>query len=165
MNSLNRKKPSDGCYPIDANHLTLKILPRAIAAHVRERGDVLGPVIVDERGVGFYAYVFYDHVQRLAEERKLGHALLGNVLAHEIGHLLLGSNSHSVSGIMSPHWFGEELRKISEAAMLFAPSQSLTMRGRVASRQVDVPAVTRETADGSAWPSITVPTPGLGRVP
>jgi len=137
------KTESDGCYAVDANHLMLKILPRAIAAHVRDRGDVLGTAIVDERGVGFYAYVFYDHVQRLAEERKLGHALLGDVLAHEIGHLLLGSNPHSVSGIMSAHWYGEELRRISEAAMFFAPSQSRMMRDRVASRQVDVPTVTR----------------------
>jgi hypothetical protein len=145
----SEKTESDGCYVVDANHLMLKILPRAIAAHVRDRGDVLGTAIVDERGVGFYAYVFYDHVQRLAEERKLGHALLGDLLAHEIGHLLLGSNSHSVSGIMSAHWYGEELRRISEAAMFFAPSQSRMMRDRVASRQVDVPTVTRGIPDGS----------------
>jgi len=125
---------SVGCYTVDANHLTLKILPRAIAAHVRERADVLGTAIVDEKGIGFYAYIFYDRVQRVAKERNLGHALLGDVLAHEIGHLLLGSNSHSVSGIMSAHWYGEELRRISEAAMFFAPSQSRMMRDRVASR-------------------------------
>jgi hypothetical protein len=159
------KAEPDGCSAVDANHLMLKILPRAIAAHARERSDVLGTAIVDEKGIGFYAYIFYDRVQRVAKERKLGHALLGDVLAHEIGHLLLGSNSHSVSGIMSAHWYGEELRRISEAAMFFAPSQSRMMRDRVASRQVDVPPVTRGTAVGSAWPSTTVPTPGLGRVP
>jgi hypothetical protein len=57
------KAESDGCYAVDANHLMLKILPRAIATHVRERGDVLGTAILDERGVEFYAYVFYDHVK------------------------------------------------------------------------------------------------------
>ena len=159
------KGESNGGSAVDANHLMLKILRRAIAAHVRERSDVLGTAIVDEKGIGFYAYIFYDRVQRVAKERSLGHALLGDVLAHEIGHLLLGSNSHSVSGIMSAHWYGEELRRISEGAMLFAPSQSRMMRDRLASRQVDLPAVTRGTADGSAWPSTTVPTPGLGRVP
>jgi hypothetical protein len=155
------KADSDGCYAVDASHLMLKILPRAIAAQGRDRGDVLGAAIVDGRGVGFYAYVFYDHVQRLAEERKLGHALLGDVLAHEVGHLLLGSNSHAVSGIMSAHWYGEEVRRISEAAMFFAPSQSRMMRERVAWRQVDVRAVTRGIADGSGMPSTTVPPPGL----
>ena len=159
------KVEPDGCSAVDANHLMLKILPRAIAAPVRERSDVLGTAIMNEKGVGFYAYIFYDRVQRIANERKLGHALLGDALAHEIGHLLLGSNSHSVSGIMSAHWYGEELRRISEEAMFFAPNQSRMMRDRVASRQVDLPAVTLGTAVGSAWPSTTVPTPGLGRVP
>jgi hypothetical protein len=93
--------------------------------------------LTDAQQLCIYAYIFYDRVQRVAKERKLGHALLEDVLAHEIGHLLLGSNSHSVSGIMSAHWYGEELRRISEAAMFFAPSQSRMMRDRVASRQVD----------------------------
>jgi len=131
------KAEPDGCSAVDSKHLTLKILPRAIAAHVRERTDVLGTALVDEKGVGFYAYVFYDRVQRVEKQRKLGHALLGNVLAHEIGHLLMGSNSHSVSGIMSAHWYGEELRRISQAAMFFAPSESRIMRDRGASRQLD----------------------------
>ena len=159
------KADPDSCSAVDANHLTLKILPRAMAAHVRERSDVLGTALVDEKGVGFFAYLFYDRIQRVAKQRKLGHALLGNVLAHEIGHLLMGSNSHSVSGIMSAHWYGEELRRISQAAMFFAPSQSRMMRDRIASRQVDVPAVARSTEVGSASPSTTVPTPGLGRIP
>ena len=143
---------SKACYVTDPTHLVLKILPHALSAQVRDRGDVLGEAIVDERGVGYYAYAFYDRVQRVAEERRLGHALLGAVLAHEIGHLLLGSNSHTVSGIMSAHWNGEELRRISEATMFFAPSQSRVLRDRVGSRQADVPAVTRATAGGSAAP-------------
>ena len=28
---------------------------------------------------------------------------LGDIIAHEVGHLLLGANSHSPSGIMRPH--------------------------------------------------------------
>jgi hypothetical protein len=86
---------------------------------VGDRDDVLGDALLDERGVGYYAYAFYDRVQRIAEEHGLGHALLGNVLAHEVGHLLLGSKSHSVSGIMAAHWNGEELRRVSEGTMFF----------------------------------------------
>jgi hypothetical protein len=139
------KIETNGCYLVDATHVMLKILPHAISAQVRDRPDVLGDALVDEKSVGYYAYAFYDRVQRVAEERRLGHALLGDVLAHEIGHLLLGSKSHTVSGIMSAHWNGEELRKISEGVMFFAPNQSRLMRDRVGSRQVDVPAVARVT--------------------
>ena len=148
---LEKIQPSD-CYIVDTTHLMLKILPRAISAQARDRSDVLGMALVDGKGVGYYAYVFYDSVQRVAEERKLGHAVLGDVLAHEIGHLLLGSNSHSVSGIMSAHWYGEDLRRISEAAMLFTPSQARMLRDRLESHKVDIPFVTRATATGLEAP-------------
>jgi hypothetical protein len=130
-----KAQPSD-CLTVDATHLMMKILPCAISAQARDRNDVLGTALADGKGVGYFAYVFYDSVQRVGEERKLGHALLGDVLAHEIGHLLLGSNSHSVSGIMSAHWYGGELRRISEGTMLFTPSQSRTLRDRLESHKI-----------------------------
>lgn len=143
------KIESNLCYIVNSNHFVVKILPHAINAQVRDRINVLGDALVDEKGVGFYAYAFYDRVQTVAEEHRLGHALLGDVLAHEIGHLLLGSKSHTVSGIMSAHWNGEELRRISEGSMFFGPNQSRLMRDRVGSRQVDVPRITRATTGGS----------------
>jgi hypothetical protein len=148
---LEKVQPND-CYAVDNSHLMLKILPRAISAQARDRSDVLGTALVDDKGVGYYAYVFYDSVQRVAEERKLGHAMLGDVLAHEIGHLLLGSNSHSVSGIMSAHWRGEELRRISEGSMLFTPSQSRMLRDRLESPRADIRVVTRAMARGPTAP-------------
>jgi len=54
------KIESKGCYAVDATHLLLKILPHALSAQVRDRSDVLGDAIVDEKGVGYYAYTFYD---------------------------------------------------------------------------------------------------------
>ena len=144
-------QPSD-CLTVDASHLIMKILPRAISAPARDRNDVLGTALLDEKRVGYYAYVFYDSVRRVAEQRKLGHALLGDVLAHEIGHLLLRSNSHSVSGIMSAHWYGGELRRISEGAMFFTPSQSRTLREQLEPRKGDIPVVTRATARGQVAP-------------
>jgi len=100
-------------------------------AQVRNRLDVLGTAYPDEKGAGYFAYVFYDRIQELAQRRRLGHALLADVMAHEIGHLLLGSTSHSASGIMCAHWNYEELRKVSEGAMSFIPSQSRIMRDRL----------------------------------
>jgi hypothetical protein len=144
-------QPSD-CQTVDATHLMLKILPRAISGQARDRSDVLGTALVDEKGIGYYAYVFYDSVRRVAEERRLGHALLGDVLSHEIGHLLLGSNSHSVSGIMSAHWYGDELRRISQASMLFTSNQSRVLRDRLQSPEADIPVVTLAKARGTAAP-------------
>jgi predicted membrane protein len=93
---------------------------------MRDRGDVLGNALLAGDGTDYYAYAFQDHIGIL--EQKLGFAVLGYVLTHEVGHLLLGSNSHAVNGIMSPHWNGAELRRISEGPLLFLPSESRILR-------------------------------------
>jgi hypothetical protein len=137
----------ESCHFSDTTHLTLKISPHAFNARVRGRIDVLGTAYPDEKGVGYFAYVFYDRVQELTERQKLGHALLADVMAHEIGHLLLGSNSHSLSGIMCAHWNYEELRNIAEGVMWFVPSQSRIMRDRLRARQgrhLDLAVTARE---------------------
>jgi hypothetical protein len=131
---LEKREP-ESCYFADATHLTLKISPRAMNAQVRDRIDVLGTSYPDELGAGYFAYVFYDRVRELAQRRTLGHALLADVMAHEIGHLLLGSNSHSLSGIMCARWDAEQLRNVAEGGMSFAPSESRQMRERVLTRQ------------------------------
>jgi len=127
---LEKTQPA-GCHVVGSTYLMLKILPHAMSVQERDRDDVLGSATLDEKGVGFYGYAFYDRIQRLAQERRLARTLLGHVLAHEIGHLLLRSNSHSSSGIMSGRWAGEELRRISEGAMLFTPLESKVMRDRL----------------------------------
>ena len=54
---------------------------------------------------GRIAYIFYDRIQHVA----ISHHTrlvpgLGHVMAHEIGHLLIGVDSHSDEGLMRPHW-------------------------------------------------------------
>jgi hypothetical protein len=85
---------------------------------------------------GKYADVFFEHVEQLREEKpgvNLG-TILGYVMAHEIGHLLLGSNSHSRSGIMQGEWHGDQLRSIALGELLFTAEQAERMRERVAAR-------------------------------
>jgi hypothetical protein len=54
-------------------------------------------------------------------------------MAHEIGHLLLGTNAHSALGIMRPHWQGEELRRIGMGTLLFTPQQVRHIQARLVS--------------------------------
>ena len=138
----------NSCSVVDATHLMLKIVPHALTAQVRDRTDVLGNALLDENGTGYYAYAFLDHIQAL--EQRLGFALMGDVFAHELGHLLLGSNAHSVSGIMSAHWHGTEQRIISQGSMCFLPSQSRLMKERMAGA---VPVRTQPVSD----PAIELP--------
>ena len=72
--------------------------------------------------------MFYVSVAKLHEDFHANLSrVLGHVMAHEIGHLLLGTNAHSTVGIMRPQWQGPELRSIGMGTFLFTPEQARTM--------------------------------------
>jgi hypothetical protein len=48
--------------------------------------------------------------------------LLGCVLAHEIGHMLLNSNAHSPEGIMIAKFGDAEMRKAAQRRLIFTRS-------------------------------------------
>ena len=97
------------------------------------KADVFGAAFLGQDGTGEYTNVFYDRVNDLNRDWKVPLAeVLGHVMAHEVGHLLLGLNAHSVSGIMRGYWDSEELKAIERGRLLFSAEQSRLMRGRLA---------------------------------
>jgi hypothetical protein len=85
-----------------------------------------------EDGSGCYADVFYEPMQQLRQSDGTDIAtLLGHVAAHEIGHLLLGTNSHSAAGIMHAHWAAEELASV-KMGLVFSEQEALRMKARLA---------------------------------
>jgi hypothetical protein len=54
------KAQAAGCRVVGSTYLVLKILPHAMSVQARDRADVLGTATLDEKGVGFYGYAFYD---------------------------------------------------------------------------------------------------------
>jgi hypothetical protein len=102
-----------------------------IVAGCQTRSDlVFGVAFLGEDGRGQYSDVFFDRLQQTQGEVDLA-LLLGAVSAHELGHLLLGSNSHSRIGIMQPRWGSEGLHKIGTGRLLFTPEQARSMRNRI----------------------------------
>lgn len=86
---------------------------------------------------GQYAYISYARAKRVlleAPQLTLGQ-LLGHGIAHEIGHLLLGTNSHSRSGLMSAHWNAQELRLAAGGQLNFSKDQAVAIRDDVRARQ------------------------------
>lgn len=80
-------------------------------------------------GSGCYAYLFYERVRELHENTRVNLArILGRVVAHEIGHLLLGTNSHAANGIMRAKWSREELTRLSHGMLCFSGLESQRMR-------------------------------------
>ena len=51
--------------------------------------------------------------------------------AHELGHLLLGTNSHAVAGIMRARWTADELTSAKAARMVFLDQESQKMKERL----------------------------------
>jgi hypothetical protein len=96
------------------------------------KDDVFGAAFVGRDGKGQYTDVYFDRVGELHRDWKVAIAsVLGHVMAHEIGHLLLGLNSHSNSGIMRGLWNGEELEAAERGRLLFSSQQSRAMRDRL----------------------------------
>jgi len=103
-----------------------------IVHHGKTRTDlVFGEAFLGEDGSGKYADVFFDRIQDASNPTELDTAqLLGAVVAHEVGHLLLGSRAHSSSGIMQPVWEKECLRRVWMGSLLFTRKQAQSMQGR-----------------------------------
>jgi hypothetical protein len=132
--------------------LFLKIipLPRSFLA----TPNAFGLALLEESGAdAVRAYLFYDPVLKLSTDHRVDASMvLGHVAAHEIGHLLLGFNGHSRSGIMTAGWHGTELKKAAQGRMLFTEEQAEHMRAEVRARNskaVEAGMIEREIRTGS----------------
>ena len=61
-------------------------------------------------------------------------SLLAHVVAHEIGHLLLGPNMHSSLGIMRPRWKSGDFREMEIGQMVFPPDQAKILQTQLRER-------------------------------
>jgi hypothetical protein len=111
-----------------------KHLQLTIARRSKNLTDsVFGVSYLGEDGSGCYSSVFFEPAEELHARLyvNLG-TLLGHVVAHELGHLLLGTNAHSDTGIMRPHWNERDLANAAKGELVFTRAQSQTMREKVA---------------------------------
>jgi hypothetical protein len=60
--------------------------------------------------------------------------LQAHLIAHEIGHALLGTNAHALAGIMQANWSAWDLARLNHAKALFLPAQARQMQVALANR-------------------------------
>jgi len=60
---------------------------------------------------------------------------LGYVMAHELGHILLGPNSHALVGIMRPILLPDDWQKAAQGMLDFTRSQKQEIRRWIAQRR------------------------------
>ena len=104
---------------------------RLVAGPKTGRADIFGQSFLNEEGRGSYAYVYLTPLSRAkALELVREGDLLGYVVVHELGHLLLGKNSHSAEGLMRAKWDLAELREAARGNLSFSRSEAASMRER-----------------------------------
>jgi hypothetical protein len=82
-----------------ATRLYVNVLSQEMAAPYYASDETVGFAIPGSRA----ANVIYERVRQAARRRHVASGLLlGYVIAHELGHLLLPAHSHSSSGLMRP---------------------------------------------------------------
>ena len=98
----------------------------------RGNSDVFGMAFLSAEGTGCYSDVFYERARELHNSWNFPLAVvMGNVMAHELGHLLLGSNSHASAGIMRARWQSEDLHRAVRADLRFTDQQAESMRRKL----------------------------------
>jgi hypothetical protein len=94
--------------------------------------EIFGTAFMGRSGYGTYADVFFDRVQQVCQDAKVALPdILGHIISHEIGHLLLGADSHSRFGIMRATWEPKELAQADRGHLLFSTVQSKAMQQRL----------------------------------
>jgi hypothetical protein len=84
----------------------------------------LGEAFVDTvKRTGVLATVFVDRIEAFAAQAAGDVvSVVGSVVAHEIGHLLLGTNDHTDEGLMRRTWTLTDLARNRDADWLFTKS-------------------------------------------
>jgi hypothetical protein len=102
---------SSGCTGLPHESDLLVRIVRAPDAFIS--ADTLGFAAVDTTvGRGSLATVFADRIVRLAARSRIDAAtLVGYAIAHEIGHLLLGTDAHAPRGLMRAAWTLPEISR------------------------------------------------------
>ena len=118
------------------------LTPSAEALKIRvvrspDRGElnsrVLGHALIDSQArAGVLATVFIDRTQRLAHDLGIDYRiLLGRAIAHELGHLLLGTSTHG-AGLMREVWSHDELLGTRHDDWVLDPHDAAAIRARLA---------------------------------
>jgi hypothetical protein len=130
-------EPAEANSPCSGQLGGTRFLVRLTHDHIPHHGSVsdtaLGFSHVTSDG-GSYATVMMDLVDELAGHQELVSKgqILGHAVAHEIGHLVMGLNSHSPRGLMRSGWKANELRDMAERHLLFSKREGERMRMRIA---------------------------------
>ena len=133
---LEKKTTCD--LPTTSTRFTLRLLSKEMAQSFPVHDDIYGFALLSiNGGFGVVANVFADRAREIATEEETRGVILGHLIAHELGHLLLGEAEHPAgAGIMHTPWQTKELDQIKRGVMYFLPGQTERIRAQVLARTI-----------------------------
>ena len=110
--------------------LAVRLMSRSMGQRLPHEQDSFGFAMFPEDGsFATVSNVFSGHAQDFASDHGLPYSvMLGHLIAHELGHLLLGVGSHSSTGIMHVPWHLKELKSAAQGLLNFTPEQADRMQ-------------------------------------
>jgi hypothetical protein len=123
--------PATGCSgSFDGSDFAVRILPSSKIGELH----AMGTSLASAEG-GSYATMYFPTVRRAAQATAVPvPTMLALATVHELGHLILGADSHSHEGIMHPQWTAKEIGETTSRNRLFNAAQCRRMRERLMAR-------------------------------
>ncbi len=107
----------------------VNMLPRGMAAQFSQPKNALAFAALSGQPVADHsAWIFYDAIRGLGLGNAPTGIIAGDVVAHELAHLLLGSVDHAKIGIMRGAWSQELLREAARGQLRFTSDVLAGMR-------------------------------------
>ena len=120
-----------------ARILILRIMPGRSRKMKNALRSPLGQSFADHRG-GTYASLFFETVQQQAADMDVPWlTVLSYAAAHEIGHLLLGDQAHTVLGLMKAQWDKNDFVDMKQNRLHFIRDQARLLTRCCASLSVE----------------------------
>lgn len=135
--SVERRPADSNCGEVSGpSVLNLRLAPETMAPKQGLPDGIFGFSMMSTTG-GFSSItnVYVERIQAIADGRKYQYAdLLGAVISHELGHLLLGIGSHSKRGLMSLPWGPKSLTAANRGTLVFSERETKHLETAVAHR-------------------------------
>jgi hypothetical protein len=126
--------PTECLQPRRANEIMVRLLG-AMAAPDKPLVSMGSALVNLQERPPYLATVFVDRVRLVARGANIDfRELLGRAIAHEIGHLLLNTNSHADQGLMRAVWSRAELGQNDPTHWIFRHDEAGIIRMAAASR-------------------------------
>jgi hypothetical protein len=131
------RRPDPCNSPLIPGELALRIVVSGDAVDDDRSTRPLGEALIDTKArTGVLATVYADRVNWMAARTGVDpDELLGRAIAHELGHLLMGTSTHGATGLMRAVWSQSEMRRGETRDWAFEPREIAAIRARTGGGQ------------------------------